>query len=151
MMDRTPTKVLPNGAIRYGVYDEAGNFLRYEYIKLEDMPTQVGTALNKATFLDDAAEIAIWGSAANRTPSEALKKLQSLDLKIQYGYSARSGQWTTVPLSGFSSFVQVMLTLGSGNYYENGNVVLNTNLSTSSFQWGTQNGIPGVYWMAIGR
>ena len=53
MRDRTPTKVLDNGALRYGVYDEAGNFLRHEYLGLEDEPTQPGTPLNKATLLKD--------------------------------------------------------------------------------------------------
>jgi len=51
--DREPTKILANGAIRYGVYDDAGNFLRYEYIKLEDEPTEEGMPLCKATLLKD--------------------------------------------------------------------------------------------------
>ena len=53
MKDRTPTQVLSNGAIRYGIYDDKGTLLRYEYIKPEDDPTQVGTPLNKATLLSD--------------------------------------------------------------------------------------------------
>ena len=36
MRDRTPTRALENGALRYGVYDETGNLLRYEYLALED-------------------------------------------------------------------------------------------------------------------
>lgn len=51
MTDRTPTKVLPNGAIRYGVYDEHGDLLRYEYIRPEDEPTDEGTPLNTSTLL----------------------------------------------------------------------------------------------------
>ena len=53
MKDRTPTQVLANGAIRYGIYDSEGALLRYEYIKPEDEPTQEGTPLNKATMLSD--------------------------------------------------------------------------------------------------
>lgn len=46
--DRIPTNVLSNGAIRYGVYDEAGGLLRYEYMKREDEPTEEGTNINRA-------------------------------------------------------------------------------------------------------
>lgn len=38
----------------------------------------LGTALNKANLLSDAVEKAIWGSTANRTPSQALEKLRAL-------------------------------------------------------------------------
>lgn len=48
--DRIPTKVLSNGAIRYGVYDENNNLLRYEYIKREDEPLEEGTNINRALF-----------------------------------------------------------------------------------------------------
>ena len=48
--DRIPTNVLSNGAIRYGVYDEAGGLLRYEYIKREDEPLEEGTNINRALF-----------------------------------------------------------------------------------------------------
>lgn len=37
-----------------------------------------GTDLNKASLLTDAAETAIWGSAANRTVSAALQQLRSI-------------------------------------------------------------------------
>lgn len=48
--DRIPTDVLSNGAIRYGVYDENNNLLRYEYIKREDEPLEEGTNINRALF-----------------------------------------------------------------------------------------------------
>lgn len=48
--DRIPTNVLSNGAIRYGVYDENNNLLRYEYIKREDEPSEEGTNINRALF-----------------------------------------------------------------------------------------------------
>lgn len=49
MQDRVPTK--PN---RYAVYDDAHNFLRYEYHERADEPTQEGTPLNKETLLNDS-------------------------------------------------------------------------------------------------
>ena len=48
--DRVPTNVLSNDAIRYGVYDEEGKLLRYEYMKREDEPIEEGTAINKVFF-----------------------------------------------------------------------------------------------------
>lgn len=54
--DRIPTKVLPNNAIRYGIYDEKGNLQRYEYIKREDEPLEEGTPINKI-LLDELREM----------------------------------------------------------------------------------------------
>ncbi|ODU56965.1 MAG: hypothetical protein ABT01_02970 [Clostridium sp. SCN 57-10] len=54
MKDRVPTRVLPNGAIRFGEYDENGNLLGYKYIRREDDPTEPGTPNNKATMMPDA-------------------------------------------------------------------------------------------------
>ena len=48
--DRIPTEVLNNGAVRYGVYDENRNLLRYEYMKREDEPIEEGTPVNKVLF-----------------------------------------------------------------------------------------------------
>ena len=48
--DRIPTQVLDNGAIRYGVYDENNNLLRYEYMKREDEPIEEGTPVNRTLF-----------------------------------------------------------------------------------------------------
>ena len=48
MKDRTPTQVLPNGAIRYEEFNESEVSQGYKYLKLADEPTEVGTALNKA-------------------------------------------------------------------------------------------------------
>ena len=75
MRDRTPTEVLDNGALRYGVYDENGTFLRHEYLHLEDAPTDPGTDLSKATFLKDATETTLFGSAADRTVDDALANI----------------------------------------------------------------------------
>ena len=43
MRDRTPTKALENGALRYGVYAEDGSLLRHEYLALEDDPADPGS------------------------------------------------------------------------------------------------------------
>lgn len=51
-VDRVPTKALSNGAIRYGIYDEKGALIRYEYIKREDEPSQEGTPINRNLFED---------------------------------------------------------------------------------------------------
>ena len=48
--DRIPTNVLSNEAVRYGVYDEEGKLLRYEYMKREDEPIEEGTPINKVLF-----------------------------------------------------------------------------------------------------
>lgn len=71
MRDRTPTKALENGALRYGVYAEDGSFQRYEYLALEDDPADPGTELRKSTLLQDSTEVSLFGSAADRTVDEA--------------------------------------------------------------------------------
>lgn len=71
MRDRTPTRALENGALRYGVYAEDGSLLRYEYLALEDDPTDPGTELSKATLLQDSTEVSLFGSAADRTIDDA--------------------------------------------------------------------------------
>lgn len=72
MRDRTPTRALENGALRYGVYAEDGSFQRYEYLALEDDPTDPGTELRKATLLQDSTEVSLFGSAADRTVDDAI-------------------------------------------------------------------------------
>ena len=74
MRDRTPTKVLENGAIRYGVYDESGALLRYEYIRPEDEPAEEGTPLNKATLLQDSTAVDLGlGEYDNPTVDDAFE------------------------------------------------------------------------------
>lgn len=51
-IDRVPTKVLDNGAVRYGIYDDKGALIRYEYIKREDEPSVPGDAINRELFED---------------------------------------------------------------------------------------------------
>ena len=71
MRDRTPTRALENGALRYGVYAEDGSLLRHEYLALEDDPTDPGTDLSKSTLLQDSTEVSLFGSAADRTVDDA--------------------------------------------------------------------------------
>lgn len=75
MRDRTPTKALENGALRYGVYAEDGTFQRYEYLALEDEPADTGTELSKLNLLQDSTEIALFGRAADRTIDEAFSDI----------------------------------------------------------------------------
>lgn len=81
MTDRTPTKTLENGAIRYGVYDEDGALLRYEYIRPEDEPTDEGTPLNSNTLLKQTTAEKL-GLSAAAFPDDALAALadQKADL-----------------------------------------------------------------------
>lgn len=86
MKDRQPTKVLANGAIRYGIYNADGSLNHYEYMKREDAPTVEGTPLNKANLLSDATAAKIWPNAADRpedpTVDGALAKLSQGTAKV---------------------------------------------------------------------
>lgn len=75
MRDRVSTKILGNGAARYGVYDEDGNLLRYEYIKLEDEPDEEGTVLNKANLLSDETAARLGMKQEDPTVNEAFEAL----------------------------------------------------------------------------
>lgn len=85
MKDRQPTKILANGAIRYGIYNEDGTLNRYEYMKREDSPTVEGTPLNKANLLSDETAAKIWpGSNKPEDPTvnDALNKLSQGTAKV---------------------------------------------------------------------
>lgn len=84
MRDRVSTYVLQNGALRYGVYDASGNFLRYEYIKPEDEPVEVGWSADKETFLTDETAHKVWpvDTPNNPTVSEAMDKLKEPQHRI---------------------------------------------------------------------
>lgn len=75
MRDRLSTKILSNGATRYGVYDETGKLLRYEYIKLEDEPTVEGDLFSKANMLPDSIPAALGLKMANPQVKDALNVL----------------------------------------------------------------------------
>lgn len=86
MTDRQPTKILTNGAIRYGVYNTDGTLNHYEYLKREDAPTIEGTPLNKANLLSDATAAKLWPNASTRpedpTVNDALGKLAEGTAKV---------------------------------------------------------------------
>lgn len=82
MQDRISTQVLENGAIRYAIYDEQGNFLRYEYILAADDPVQEGTPLNKKTFLQDVTASLIGLEEADPTVDDALLALAERGIGI---------------------------------------------------------------------
>lgn len=75
MTDRQPTK--PN---RYAVYDDAHNFLRYEYHERADAPTQEGDPLCKATLLPDDVAMAL-GLTGSPQVANALSKLSGAALR----------------------------------------------------------------------
>lgn len=89
MKDRRPTMVLENGAVRYGIYDELGTLLRYEYIRPEDAPTQLGTPLTKMTLLSDETAEAIGLEQEDPTVNDALAGLAS---GKQDGLTGQKGQ-----------------------------------------------------------
>ena len=74
MKDHIPTKILANGALRYGVYDDAGTLVRYEYIKPEDEPSEAGDLLCKATLLDDNT-CTLLSLPNTAVPNSALQKM----------------------------------------------------------------------------
>lgn len=74
MRDRESTNILSNGAIRYGIYDENGESLRYEYIKLEDEPTVEGSIYSRANVLPDAVCDKL-GINTNAEPKDAFSAL----------------------------------------------------------------------------
>lgn len=123
MKDRTPTKVLDNGALRYGVYDEAGNFLRYEYLGLEDEPTQEGTPLNKATLLKDATA-ALFDLGSDALPDDVFAKIRPLitsavnnansRAKIEVGSYVGTNKDTKTIKCSFSPKFFAITAIGSG-------------------------------------
>lgn len=78
MKDRVSTKILSNGATRYGVYDEEGNLLRYEYIKLEDEPSTEGDLFNKANMLPDTIPSLLGLKMANPQVKDVLNVLANV-------------------------------------------------------------------------
>ena len=78
MKDRVSTKILDNGATRYGVYDETGKLLRYEYIKLEDEPDEEGDFFNKANMLPDSIPAALGLKMENPQVKDALNVLANI-------------------------------------------------------------------------
>ena len=80
MRDRESTKILSNGAVRYGIYDSDGTLLRYEYIKLEDDPSVEGSIYNRANVLPDSVCDKL-GIVTTSEPKDAFLKLRRMAFK----------------------------------------------------------------------
>lgn len=107
MKDRVSTKILDNGAVRYGVYDETGQLLRYEYIKLEDEPDEEGTLLNKANLLTDETAAALGLASDDSTVNEAFLNLIG---QLKAGVKIKVGSYVGAGTYGSSN--QNTLALG---------------------------------------
>ena len=78
MHNRIGANNLANGAVRYGVYNAAGQLQRYEYLRLEDEPLAEETPLLAENLLAAATIPKIWiaGDApSDPTVNQALNKL----------------------------------------------------------------------------
>lgn len=120
MQDRVPTKVLANGAIRYAVYDEEGNFLRHEYMLPADEPTQDGMPFCKETILKDATA-ALYGKGADAVPDDVfgfLGKISNINIpvwnKLKSYESAGSYTWTVPDLFNGKPYLIGVLVIGAG-------------------------------------
>lgn len=125
MKDRVSTKILDNGATRYGVYDETGKLLRYEYIKLEDEPTVEGDLFSKANMLPDSIPAALGLKMGNPQVKDALNVLAHVGNLHVWEKSEKAN-----PIVYSSSTVAVELgstttyTFGGTVEIENGAIVL---------------------------
>lgn len=108
MLDRQPTK--PN---RYAVYDDAHNFLRYEYHERADEPTEKGDPLNKANLLPDEVVTAL-GLTGNPQVKDALGLLSRLNAGLgnEYVWKKSLNSYVEKRDSGSSKF-----TIFSENTY----------------------------------
>jgi len=116
MTDRIPTKVLANGAIRYGVYDDSGALLRYEYIKPEDEPTVEGTPLNVAALYSDAVA-KIHGLTSAAVPSDGFTAAARLTgwQKLAGYTTAGTYTWTAPDMYGDGRSYDIgILVIGAG-------------------------------------
>lgn len=110
MQDRIPTK--PN---RYAVYDDAHNFVRYEYHERADEPTQTGDALNKANLLPDALCTSL-GIATTSLPKDALAALYALaDSKAQIEFGSYEGTGTNSTSITFSKPPKMVIVAGANS------------------------------------
>lgn len=97
MRDRVSTKILDNGATRYGVYDETGKLLRYEYIKLEDEPDEEGDFFNKANMLPDHIPALLGLKMGNPQVKDALNVLANIGNVYVWAKSIETSE--TIPES----------------------------------------------------
>lgn len=147
MRDRLSTKILSNGATRYGVYDETGNLLRYEYIKLEDEPTVEGDLFSKANMLPDSIPALLGLKMANPQVKDALNVLAHVGNLHVWSRTITLTDSTYKPVVGEDNY-SVTLNPGDKLYYSDSvdiaslqDINLASPVSTFSF---TGNNFPSV-------
>lgn len=116
MRDRISTKILGNGATRYGVYDEDGNLLRYEYIKLEDEPDEEGSLWNKANVLPDHIPALLGLEMSNPQVKDALNVLANIGNVHVWSRTITLTEATYKPVVGEDNY-SVTLDRGDKLYY----------------------------------
>lgn len=137
MRDRLSTKILSNGAVRYGVYDETGALLRYEYIKLEDEPSTEGDFFNKANMLPDSIPRLLGLKMENPQVKDALnvlanignvhvwERVQTYSEEVPAGYTLGEKESTKICKGGYSSNGRIIAYTGTEiSVDKGGNVTL---------------------------
>jgi len=71
VVDRVPTEVLANGAVRWEMYDSSGVSQGYVYLKKADEPSVAGTPLNKVLFDSIEADLTNLGTNKLNVASKA--------------------------------------------------------------------------------
>ena len=124
MRDRESTKILPNGAVRYGVYDANGSLLRYEYIRLEDEPTVPGSLWNRANVLPDNL-VSLLGLPYEDPQLRHALIAHPGPIKIASYETAGAYEWIVPDLADGKAYKIGVLIIGAGggggtNFYEGG-------------------------------
>lgn len=130
MKDRVSTKILNNGATRYGVYDETGALLRYEYIKLEDEPSTEGDFFNKANMLPDSITAMLGLKMSNPQVADALNVLANIG-NIHVWERAQSGVTDYLTSTDRNAYPDQSAEGGQDASYVLGDVVSNYDLGQS--------------------
>jgi|GEM_PF-4927446 hypothetical protein len=126
MKDRNPTQILPNGAIRYAVYDASGNFLRYDYMLPADNPSEEGTALNKANLFRDTTALSL-GLPLTAVPDDGFNAL--IDNWGRIDYTIETADFITDSVLGELPGVQQAMGAAADGA---GNAILAGGRGTSS-------------------
>lgn len=130
MKDRVSTKILNNGATRYGVYDETGALLRYEYIKLEDEPSTEGDFFNKANMIPDSITAMLGLKMSNPQVADALNVLANVG-NLHVWERVQSGVTDYLTSTDPNAYPKQSAAGGQDAYYTLGDVV------TGSFMIGS--------------